>query len=55
MSPLLFAIARTTSLPLCRVVFLISIPCCAKNPFRMPMSSGNPLAIGRVTTLTSVV
>jgi hypothetical protein len=55
MSPLLFAIARTTSLPLWSVVFLISIRCCAKNPFRIPRSSGSPFAIGSVTTRTCAI
>src|SRR6266508_6819553 len=52
MSPLLFASASTMSLPLCSTVFLISIPWFAKKPFWMPRSSGNPLAIGNVSSVT---
>src|SRR4051812_29496845 len=54
MSPLPFAIASTMSLPLCSVFLLIWIPCCAKNPFWMPRSSGSPFAIGSVSTVTVV-
>src|SRR6478672_24512 len=47
MSPLWLAIASTMSFPLWKTVFLISMPCLAKNPCAIPMSSGKPLAIGR--------
>ncbi len=46
MSPLLFAIARTMSLPLWKVVFLISMPRFEKKPCAIPMSSAKPFAIG---------
>src|SRR5262245_41303052 len=46
MSPLWLAIASTMSLPLWKTVFLISMPRLAKNPCWMPISSGNPFAIG---------
>jgi hypothetical protein len=47
----LFATASTTSLPLWSVRLLIVIPCCSKNPLRIPRSSGSPFAIGSVTTV----
>ena len=46
MSPLWLAIASTMSLPLWKMVFLISMPCFAKKPCAIPMSSANPFAIG---------
>src|SRR5215204_325965 len=52
MSPLLFASASTTSLPLCRVRLLISIPWAEKNPFLIPRSIGSAFAIGSVATVT---
>ena len=51
MSPLPFDIARTMSLPLWKVVFLISMPCFAKKPCSIPMSSANPFAIGSPSRL----
>src|SRR4029453_6283008 len=39
----------TMSLPLCRVLLLISIPCAAKNPFFMPRSIGRAFAMGSVS------
>src|SRR5512133_325157 len=57
MSPSPLASASTTSLPLCSTFFWISIPCCAKNPFWTPRSSGSAFAMLRVRTLivTSVL
>src|SRR5215218_5135774 len=52
MSPLLFASARTTSLPLCSVRLLISIPWAEKKPFLIPRSIGSAFAIGSVATVT---
>src|SRR5215211_5575736 len=52
MSPLLFASASTTSLPLWSVRLLISIPWAEKNPFLIPRSSGSAFAIGSVATVT---
>ena len=54
MSPWLFAIASTMSLPLANVVFLISSPWAAKNPFWIPRSSGNPFEIGSPSRLIVV-
>src|SRR5690349_20468051 len=54
MLPLLLASASTMSLPLCRTVFLISIPCFSKNPCLMPRSSGSAFEIGSVSTVTVV-
>ena len=51
MSPSLFASASTTSLPLCSTFFWISIPCCAKNPFWTPRSSGSAFAMLSVRRL----
>src|SRR5215207_4176347 len=52
MSPLLFASASTTSLPLWRVRLLISMPWAEKKPFLIPRSIGSALAIGSVATVT---
>jgi hypothetical protein len=41
----------TMSLPLCRIVFLISMFCAEKKPFWMPRSSGSAFAIGSVPSL----
>src|SRR5262245_41334239 len=51
MSPLPLASASTTSLPLCSTVLWISIPCCAKNPFWTPRSSGSAFAMFSVSRL----
>ena len=50
-SPFPFDIARTMSLPLWKVVFLISMPCFAKKPCAIPMSRANPFAIGSPSRL----
>ena len=54
MSPLWFASASTMSFPLWSTCFLISIPRLEKKPFEIPRSSGNPFAIGSVSTVTVV-
>src|SRR5512132_4264996 len=51
MSPSPLASASTTSLPLCSTFFWISIPCCEKNPFWTPRSSGSAFAMFRVRRL----
>ena len=50
-SVLLFASARTMSLPLCRITFLTSRFCCSKNPFLIPRSSGRVFEIGMTVTV----
>ena len=50
-----FASPSMMSFPLCAVIFLISMPCCSKNPFLMPRSSGSVLAIGSTPTVRLTV
>ena len=49
-----FASPSMMSLPLWAVIFLISMPCCSKNPFLMPRSSGSVFAIGSTPTVSDV-